>query len=132
MDKFEPDYLSIDAFGVWMDRTTFHLALAVIDRMENLGLAGTIELLKAANALRTLAGGVPTKPTEETRKWNEEHRPGTAIVVNNPNCLSFIAVTTSPAFDTPLGPHVMVEDNFDAVPLHHVSVYSGSAAGVLS
>ena len=132
MDKFDPNSFSIDAFGVWMDRTTFHLALAVLDRVDNLGLAGAIELLKAANALRQLAGGVPTKPTDKCQQWNDNHKPGTVVVVEDEERGSFIAVTTSIAFDTPHGPFVMIADSYDAVPLSVVRVYSGSTTAVLS
>lgn len=132
VDKFEPNYVSLDVFGVWMDRTLYHLALAFLDRMEPQGVASAVEMLKAANALRQLSGGVPTKPTDGCSHWNEHHKPGTAIVVEYPESPSFIAVTTSVAFDTPCGPHVMIADSYDAVPLSAVKLYAGNAVGVLS
>lgn len=133
MDTFDPNHDTITAYGMWMDKTIFHLCLALLDRVEPLGISSAIECLKAASAVRKVAGGVPTKPTEECRKWNENHRPGTAIVVEYPESPSaFIAVTTSIAFDTPSGPHVMIADSYDAVPLSAVKLYSGSAVAVMS
>lgn len=132
MDTFDPNHDTITAYGMWMDKTIFHLCLALLDRVEPLGISSAIECLKAASAVRKVAGGVPTKPTEECRKWNENHKPGTAIVVESAERPPFIAVTTSIAFDSPCGPHVMIADSYDAIPLSAVRLYAGNAVGVLS
>lgn len=132
MDTYDPTQDTVTAFGMWMDKTIFHLCLALLDRVEPLGIPSAVECLKAAKAIRDLAGGVPTKPTDECVQWNKNHKPGTAIVVESSDRPAFIAVTTSIAFDTPCGPHVMIADSFDAVPLASVRLYSGSAVAVMS
>lgn len=114
------------------DGTDVLLSLAVIDR------AGSIEeafrVLKAAESLRAFVGGVRTPFSAEVSDWNRSVPIGQSVVVTPGGSeFPFVARTTSPAFDTPGGPMILIDSEIHAIPLTSVRpvAFTETAGGQL-
>lgn len=124
---FDCDSTSIQAFQVSLSRDTMLLALALVDRAG--GQTAAMDSIFAAVAIRGLVGGVPTSQSPEAIDWNNRIPVGCYVqgVLKRELFLdpeTVVTKTTSPAFDTPLGPMVCLAGVDDAVSLEGLSPVS--------
>lgn len=117
--SFNPDE-SILLYGCELTATDIQLANVFLARFKSLESACNV--LKASNALRNVIGQGNTTKDPETTRWNMAYKPGQVVQFwpDGRNGETYLSETTSPAFDTPTGPCVMVADHVVAVLLCNV------------
>ncbi len=116
---FDPDD-TILLFGCELSRTDLQLCSAFLSRFKTVNSA--CNALKASDALRNVIGYGKTTADPSTARWNAGYIPGQQVQFwpAGRNGESYLSETTSPAFDTPVGPCVLVADHSEAVPLCNV------------
>ncbi len=111
---------SILLFGCDISPTELQLANVFLSRFKKLESACNV--LRAADALRNVIGIGHTTTDEATRRWNDVNRVGQQVQFwpDGRNGETYLSRTSSPAFDTPGGPCILVEDHQTAVSLSNV------------
>lgn len=111
---------TLEIFGCELLPTDLQLANVFLCRFKKLESA--CNALRAAHALRLVIGDGRASSADETRQWNLAFAVGQQVQFwpDGRNGETYISKTSSPAFDTPIGPCILVEDYEVAVSLFNV------------
>ena len=119
---FEPDDHNVIVFNVETNLIDLWLAMALLNRLKSPDVVQNV--VKAADAMLKAFCLPNNGQCQECESWNAHHKPGQKVVVNTLRTEPFLSRTASPAFSTPAGAFILVEDHKQAIPLSSVSVSS--------
>jgi hypothetical protein len=107
-------------YGCEVTATDIQLANVFLSRFKKLESACNV--LRAASALRNVIGLGTSTADESTKRWNDVFHIGQQVQYwpDGRNGETYLSRTSSPAFDTPCGPCILVEDHETAVALCNV------------
>ena len=116
---FIPEDHSLIIFNVETTVEDLWLSTALLNRLKT--PEAVLEVVRAAEAMQR-AFCLPNTGRQcgECDNWNRRYRPGQQVIVSQADGDSFVSRTASPAFETPAGPHVLIEDHKHAVALSSV------------
>lgn len=114
----DPDDESLIVFNVETTVVDLWLAMALLNRLYDPDAVQNV--VKAAYSMQRAFYQPNRIKCPECRGWNTRYRPGQQVIVNLPDGDSFLSRTASPAFSTPGGAFVLVEDHKKAVRLDSV------------